>query len=172
MDKLDYVAVYAAVVSTIVLVWDIYKWATQGPKIHFEVYTKKRPADYEHPRLADDPLIVIATNRGDRPTTITSVTLRCYSNIWTALLRRPMESLRFLAREESPIPHELAPGAVWKFIARQEPKIVRMAATGLLYCTLEHSFSSRIVRRRVRLSPATEVANKDTKENDNQQIYN
>ena len=73
----DIVAWWGAIVATVVLIWDIYKWKTSGPILKFEVspYT----------RIIGDPtreskkyISANVTNIGDRPTTLTNLVLQYY----------------------------------------------------------------------------------------------
>jgi hypothetical protein len=36
-DELDPIAIYAALVASVVLIWDIIKWAREGPKLKLHV---------------------------------------------------------------------------------------------------------------------------------------
>lgn len=79
------VAWYAATISTIVFLWDIYKWWNAGAKLRVEV----RPGmqSIGMPEYDGKTLIVInVSNYGDRPTTITGVGLMQYAG-WIRRLR-------------------------------------------------------------------------------------
>ena len=65
----DIVAWWGAIVATSVLIWDIYKWRTSGPRIKFIVQPNSLVVG-DPARKGKRFISVKATNVGDRPTTI------------------------------------------------------------------------------------------------------
>src|SRR6266850_3902506 len=86
-EKAGIVAWWGAVLSTIVLLWDIYKWRTAGPKLR--VVAQSGLEGINMPELDGKILFSIdVTNYGDRPTTITSVCLMHYSSLLSRVRKR------------------------------------------------------------------------------------
>ncbi len=71
MDRTGLIAGYAAVVATVVFLWDIYKWKRTGPRISFTASPNMKI--YGDPEREGETYInVRATNIGDKPATITT----------------------------------------------------------------------------------------------------
>jgi len=89
------IAAYAAVVSTFVLGWDAYKWLVSGPKI--ELYAQTGMQIIGGPEPADKSFVtVIASNVGDRPTTITNLGGMYFTSWWAAYVRRRKPTRAFV----------------------------------------------------------------------------
>jgi hypothetical protein len=72
MGSTGIVAWWGAILSTIVFLWDIYKWQTSGPRIRFSVQTNMRTINvsgYKGKTLVSTNV----TNYGERPTTLTNL---------------------------------------------------------------------------------------------------
>jgi hypothetical protein len=108
-------AVYAAVVSTVVLVWDVVKWRMSGPRLRLTVQT--RLALLGNGQLDTTTCLgVQVTNYGDSPTTLMSFGALMYKNDWLALVQadRPEFGLVFPEGPGVPIlPRVLEPGQQW-----------------------------------------------------------
>ena len=149
LKGIDIVAWWGAIVATVVLVWDIYKWKNSGPKIRFTV----RPGMM----IVGDPtrkgqlfISTEATNIGDRPTTITNLVIQHYISYFDMIRHRPKASM--LVAEPStaqPLPFILQPGVVWQGLAPQTLEIEQLANDGYLVCGLCHSHSEKEIDRRV-----------------------
>jgi len=145
------VAWWGAILSTVVLVWDVYKWRTSGPKLRVAVLTGMEGIDI--PGYEGEALISVnVTNYGDRPTTITSVGFKFYRTAWARIRNKP-ETFFVLAypNKAQPLPFELKQGNFWSGTAGEgETTDIRMMAdSGHLICELYHSHREKPVRRRV-----------------------
>jgi len=81
----DYAAWYAALIATFVFLWDIIKWKKSGPQIKATArsgYRSFGDPETEGKRL----ILVIATNIGDRATTLTAMGFRWYPKRYYLLL--------------------------------------------------------------------------------------
>ena len=143
-------AVYAAVVSTVVLVWDVVKWRMSGPRLRLTVQTRLvlrgngqiDPTTY---------LGVQVTNCGDRPTTLMSFGALMYKNDWLALVQadRPEFGLVFPEGPSVPVlPRVLEPGQQWLGLVPQAD-LVEMARDRCLMVNVHHLHSPKPVRQRV-----------------------
>ena len=151
------IAVYAALVSTVAVVWDFFKWKTAGPKLAATLATGMKVFGGPS-RYGDDTLMTLTvTNRGDRPTTITHMTLHRYTSRWGALRRRAVENWFVPSPSDSqPLPFVLRPGAVWIGLAQQAPELEELAAGGLLFVGVLHSHAKRALLCRVTLRETEE----------------
>jgi hypothetical protein len=120
MDVGDIVAAYAAVVATIVLVWDVIKWLRSGARLkgHASINMKRFFPDG---RIDErENLIVLAVrNVGDAPTAITNVGLvgrsRWGKHRWGAVVPQPSFS--------GPLPFTLEVGQQWLGIVQQDAEL-------------------------------------------------
>lgn len=132
------IAAYAAVISTFVLGWDVYKWLDSGPKVKLTSNSGMRVVG----RMQVDPatyISVTAVNLGDRATTITNLGFVYYSSRIKALLRRSRPDQAFVTTMPSqaqPIPFRFEPGAQWMGLAEQDEQMVRMSRDGYLFVVL------------------------------------
>lgn len=147
------IAAYAAVVSTFVLGWDVYKWLDAGPKVRMTASAKMKIVGNGH----IDPNTYVcftAYNLGDRATTITNLGFVFYDSWVKAAFRRKRPDKAFIITVPSQaqvIPYRFEPGAQWMGTAIQDEKVSDMASRGFLYAVLYHSHGGSGVRSRVRL---------------------
>jgi len=153
----DVVAWWGAVVATVVLLWDIYKWRTAGPRIRFVVNSGMIIMG-DPSRARQTFISAQATNVGDRPTTITNLVIQHYKTYFAMLRHKP--SISMLVTEpsiEQPLPYVLQPGCVWQGLSPQTEEIEVLAKTGYLVCGLCHSHSDREIDRRVVIRKKSET---------------
>ncbi len=147
----DIVAWWGAVVATIVLIWDIYKWKKQGPRIRFRVQPGMIIIG-DPTRKGKKFISAEATNVGDRPTTITNLVMQFYKTYFQMLRHKPSESMIVNTPSSSqPLPYTLNPGQIWRGLAIQSPEIEDLAKKGYLVCGLCHSHSDKEIDRRIKL---------------------
>lgn len=153
------IAAYAAIVSTFVLGWDVYKWLDSGPKVRMTASTGMKIVGKGHV----DPntyVGVTAYNLGDRATTITNLGFVFYESWVKAIFRRKRPDRTFIITVPSQaqvIPYRFEPGAQWMGTAIQDGDVSDMARRGYLYAVLYHSHGGNGVRSRVTVS-ATAIA--------------
>lgn len=154
IDLTTALAVWGAVVSTGVLVWDVYKWRTAGPRLRLYARggMKQMGSVYEGDKIYITAKI---TNFGDRPTTITLMYFEYYTSRW-AMWRRKQHGPSYLIPEPSvaqPMPFKLKPGNEWIGMADQTADAETMARDGYFICCIAHSHTPKPLRMRVVLSP-------------------
>jgi hypothetical protein len=88
-NKIDPVALYAAFVATMVLVWNIYVWRHSGPRLDVTATMNMLIIGGTPEEESKTFLIVRATNVGSKKTTITNVLIISYDNIWRRVRNRP-----------------------------------------------------------------------------------
>ncbi len=143
-------AVYAAVVSTVVLVWDVVKWRMAGPRLRVTVQTRLV-------RLGNgqiDPTTYLGaqvTNCGDRPTTLMSFGALTYKNDWLAFVQanRPDLGLIFPGGPGvRTLPLVLEPGQQWQGLVPQED-VESLTKSKCVMIAIYHSHSPKPVLTRV-----------------------
>lgn len=146
MDKdniTTFLAVWGAIVSTIVLVWDVYKWRRTGhPKLIIRASGNLRDA---HSNNSQKYISVKVTNIGDKPTTIGLITYRYYKTKPGKWRRQWPEQRGFFNKPmnaSAELPYKLEVGAEWSCLAVQTKEIEEMARNGYLYFEVEDTSTS------------------------------
>lgn len=150
MDASTVAAWWGAGVATSVLMWDVFKFARTGPRLTVTVVpgTIAIPAD---PTFPPTMIMVKVVNRGDAPTTITTLCGESYAGLGERL-RRKGQSFVVMAPVGGPgLPFPLGPGQEWVGCLNQADVVAKMGSDGLLYCGVAHTMRSKPVHRRVRL---------------------
>jgi len=146
------VAWWGAVLATIVVLWDVFKWRRTGPRIRMSVRPDMRGVG--EPELEGRTLILVsATNVGERPTTLESLTYVWYPTWWHRL-RRKRDKKFFVENPglQHPFPCKLEVGERWDGRVNQTEQMVEMARTGHLMCELHHACAKRPVAKRLAIS--------------------
>ncbi len=142
---------WGAIIATSVLVWDVYKWKRRGPNVVIRVQgdmtcmqgSEAIPGKWITTRVA---------NVGDGPTTLESLGLLYYRNLWSWIRRKPDQSFWTQAPGFSQqLPFKLESGATWDGRGEQTPDLIAKANDGYLFCSVLHSSSKRPVTCRVRI---------------------
>ena len=143
------VAWWGAIISTIVLIWDIIKWRLTGPKLRLTVTSGMiaiNMPEYKGKKM----ILAEVVNYGNRPTTITNLGLFFFRGWWSRLKRKPDQSFIVATPSRThPIPYELKQGTTWKGILMQDEDVEKMVREGFLICALYHSHRKRPLRRRI-----------------------
>jgi hypothetical protein len=146
-DKLDPIAIYAALVASVVLVWDIIKWARKGPKLKLHVIV---PAKIVNPDDEDGEgtyAFVTVTNVGTFPTTITHLGMAYYQSWWKAKMDIVTKEMYVVdpdvAEGGRPLPAELQFGKQWTGGIRYKEEVKRMVRDGYLFFCVYHSLGNR-----------------------------
>jgi hypothetical protein len=135
-------AVYAAVVSTIVLAWDVVKWRMQGPRLRVSITR----AYFIGGSDSNWYVGVEVANFGDRPTTLSNIRVSVHHRGlgWRGKERYSLALLDLPYTQSLPI--VLAPGETWK--AKLPPAgLEQHASSGQLAVCISHSHSPQPVRK-------------------------
>lgn len=155
-DNLDPVAVYAAIVATTVLAWDMVKWLRSGARLVIHIAPDMTVMG-DSEREGITYILVTATNVGSAPTTVTILALEHYRNFLTRM-RGKRDFSAFITRpqvtQHLPLPHVLKPGEEWSGLITQEKEVIEKSKDGLLYAAIYHSIGRKPVRGRIRISEA------------------
>jgi hypothetical protein len=139
------VALYAAVLSTAIAIWEYIKWRNRhylevicNANMLFLPSTNKKKY-----------IIAKVTNKGETPTTITHLVFYYWPNRLNRFLKRKRKS--FVVNSDQ-VPKMLNPGEQWFGQVEQNDDIEKMALEGLLYAVVIHSMSKKEILRRIRIS--------------------
>ena len=153
------VAIYAAIVATAILIWDITKWLRSGPRIKLHALPNMKTINDPDPRREGKTYVIVnVTNCGSSPTTITHLTLAHFKSQWDRMRRKfEMRAVVIIAQAAPhlPLPHVLKPGEDWSGMIAQNDELVQMATNGVLYAEVIDSVNKRPARIRITI-PADE----------------
>ena len=153
----DAIAIYAAVVATFVLVWDIVKfWRTGKPKIVVTMATNIIIVGGVGPLVIGGPpkhFRITITNRGDVGTTLTNLTLVAYRTRFHRLKKRSslFNAVANNPNTAQPMPMVLGPNHTWTGLIRQESELVTHAKNSAFYFEVWCSHTDKPTVVRVRL---------------------
>jgi len=150
----EFIAGYAALVATVVLVWDIYKWKVSGPRIRFKVSPNMQVFNYPGISHADTFVTAKAINVGHLPTTITTLGIRYYRNWLRRILRRSDRQGVIANTALNPLPHVLEPGTIWTGLINQS-ELRGFRGSGILFCELYLSHKRTPKAARIRIDKAS-----------------
>ena len=143
---------WGATIATIVLIWDIYKWAHLGPIINVTASPNMKTFGEipNHPR--DKKYISVeVTNTGTQKTTITHLMSSHYKSLIFKLIKKTDKNYAFLtpAFLAPPLPYILNPGERWLGGIEQNNELEKLSRSGLLYCGIYHTGNKKPVMQRV-----------------------
>ena len=152
------IALYAAIVSTSALTLSLRKWLLTGPVLALSVMARGRTFGGLEPD--DREFIVLnVTNKGDMPTTLSTMAVFQYRTIFHRWLRKPY----FAAIIPRPnlldgigTPSLLAPGTTWMGAAAYDDGALEMAKSGKLFVAIHCSHSKRPAVAKVRWTESAE----------------
>ena len=146
MNASDYAAWYAAVVATLVLIWDVVKWRKGGPQIRAKARAGWR--SFNIPSLeGQDLTIVTVTNVGDRATTITHMGFHWVpSNV---SIKDKEKRKSFIVPGGlggfGEIPKKIEPGEIWTGLINENVEFKKMLVSGKSVVMLAFSHSEEEV---------------------------
>jgi len=113
MTSTEIAAWWGAILATLILFWDVYKWKRQGPKLVMRLSPNIH--------VFGDPLrennlwvSITVTNIGDRPTTIKGVGMEFYTSWLQRLINRTKTAAIFTyPNYDKPLPQVLNSGDEW-----------------------------------------------------------
>lgn len=171
MTSTEIAAWWGAILASLVLFWDVYKWKRQGPKLVMRLSPNIHV--YGDPRRENKIWISITvTNIGDRPTTIKGVGMEFYASWLQRLRNRVKEAAIFTyPNYDLPLPRVLNSGDEWRGLIPQhgissnewdslhrqkrideEFNIGEMSRTGHLMIWLTRSDHPQALRKRLTIS--------------------
>jgi len=152
MKITELAAWWGAIIATLVLVWDMYKWKRSGPIINVSASPGMKTVGNLPNHLEGKKYISIeVTNTGNKKTTITHLVVFHYISLFQKLIKRKDKS--FIVGTPAffppPLPHVLEPGERWLGGIEQACELEEMSRNGYLCCGIYHSSSKKPVLQRV-----------------------
>jgi len=150
MSISEVAAWWGAVVASIVLIWDIYKWKTDGPKLNMLV-TPNMKCMGDPSRENITWVFATITNVGSRPTTIKSIGMWYYKNKFN-YFRNKVEFAAIFPNpnDQFRLPYVLKPGEEWVGLVPQDRLYEDIEdKSGCMTIWLSHSHSSKAIRRKL-----------------------
>lgn len=142
--QVDIVASYAAILSTLIALWEFIKWL----KKH-DVLVKCSPNMVFMPSADKKKYVnIVVTNKGATQTTITHCLMYYWKNRFDKIFNRNRQS--FIINEQS-LPRVIQPGEQWMGQAIQDEKVEKMAQAGILYMGIMHSMKKKEILNRIKI---------------------
>jgi len=155
MDNTHNIAIYAAVVATIVLVWDIYKWwRSERLRLSGRVSPNMMMVSAVNPGESEKQYIILnVENRGAISCTVTNVVLAHYKTSIEWIRRKPSTNavINHISEYGYSLPYKLEPhGGEFRSMVLQTDELVDWANDGSLYIGICHTMSSKTFLCRVK----------------------
>jgi hypothetical protein len=159
MSLTEIAAWWGAFVATLVLFWDIFKWNRTGAVVEITVSPNMKTfGDFGSLAVPEEDatyVLVVASNTGDRKTTLTHLIGIRYKTWYHRLVRKAEES--FLVAQPAlaePFPSVLEPGENWQGAIHQNQEFEEMSRNGKLYVGVHHSTKKAPIMKRVTVKRA------------------
>lgn len=154
MSSTEIAAWWGATIASAVLLWDIYKWKKQGPRLVMRISPNMQVWG-DPSREGKTWVSVTVSNVGDRPTTIKGVGMEYYTGWLTRLRNRAKTAAVFPNPSDGfPLPRILNPGDEWCGLIPQQRidknmDMEAMSQSGHLMIWLSRSDRQRSLRQRL-----------------------
>jgi len=159
MSISEVAAWWGAIIASIVLIWDIYKWKTDGPKLNMLLSPNMKT--YGDPSRENITWVsATITNVGSRPTTIKSIGMWYYQN-WFSYYRNKVEQAAIFPNpnDQFRLPLVLKPGEEWIGLVPQDRLYEDIKdKSGYMTIWVSHSHSSKAMRKKL-VIPTTVQSN-------------
>ncbi|NLS04611.1 hypothetical protein HGP14_14730 [Rhizobium sp. P32RR-XVIII] len=156
MGAADWIAIYAAIVATGALSLEVRRWFESGPKIYLRATPNMLVIN--HPATEGRKFVrVLAVNRGDAPTTIQSLGVSEYQNIWARWRDKPIRAFAIphpqLPGSPPTLPYVLKTGEQWNGFVHDRIDVTGDMETGKMYAVIyttdrEKPYIARIPKRK------------------------
>ena len=150
MSASDIAAWWGAIIATIVLGWDVFKWKKTGYQLRLSVLPSRQAVEAGGFVASPRYIIIEVVNIGDKRTEITHVVGSIYKSHLQRLRKKPAESFLVLKPEfSSTFPCLLEPGQRWMGGINQTEELGIKSRSGLFYCGIVHSGSLKPLTTRL-----------------------
>lgn len=143
------VAVYGAILSTVVAGWSAYQWWKAGARLKGRVSINM--TGYGHMAELDGTYLLLSvSNRGKAATTITHAFTERYKN-WLSFVfkHQPKQHIIVGTLRQFSIPFKLEPGQEFASLMIQDDEVEEWSRTCRFYFCVMHTMSDRPVRSRI-----------------------
>ena len=151
MSASDIAAWWGAVVATLVLGWDVFKWRKTGLRLRLSISPgMKTHGDVPNAGPQKSYVLIEVVNIGDKKTELTHVAGLYYKSRLQRLRGKNQQSFLVLNPAfTTHFPCFLAPGERWLGGIEQTQELEELSRSGLLYCGIFHSGSTKPITSRV-----------------------
>lgn len=160
----DPIAIYAAIVSTLVLIWDVFKWWNEGPKLRINVVPNTSLSGSIKAFERDITYVMLdITNTGRSSTTILSVFICCYKNRISYWLNKKSTMFHVTKPylDSTPVyklPYKIEPGSIWTGVISQE-YLEEFPKNFISSLEIRHSHHQKPKVKRIFLPKYREISN-------------
>lgn len=153
MTASDAAAWWGAILATVVLAWDVYKWRQSRADLGVSASPNMQPVEQlKGSDGAEKYIFVEAVNNSDRTTTLTHLVVKHYKTFFARVRRKPsMQAVVIRPGGSQGLPYELGPGKRWTGLIDQADLEKKLGGSGHLFCGVLHSGSKKPVLVRARL---------------------
>jgi hypothetical protein len=146
--QIDVVAIYAAILSTLIAVWEFFKWRGRNA-----VEVRCNPNMLFVPS-SDDKKYIIAnvTNKGNHQTTITHFVGYYWKNRFDKFFNKNREAFIVSCPD---LPKVVHPGEQWMGQAHQTEELEKKAKEGFFYMGIIHSMGNKDILKRIIIEDKT-----------------
>jgi len=128
MKATDWIAIYAAIVATGVLLFDVYKYYLPGYRLRMRVWHDMVPEDV--PQFPDEAyLTVIIENIGVQAVTLQNMNLIFYKHWWYRWIRKKTFIKAGPVRMGQPFgekfPYKIEPGESYRGVIRENANLIQ-----------------------------------------------
>ena len=157
MTSTEIAAWWGALVASAVLLWDIYKWKMQGPKLVLRLLPNSLVVG--DASLEDKTWVsVTVTNVGSQPTMIKSIGMLYFSSYLRRLRKQSEKAAVFPnPNQRDPLPRRLEPGDEWRGLIPQtrldkDIDLESLSQTGHLMIWVDRSDRLQSLQKRLIIS--------------------
>jgi hypothetical protein len=145
----DPLASYAAILSTIIAIWEFIKWRSRN---EIEVLFCSDMV-FVPPKDKNNLTYIVAnvTNKGQTATTITHFALYYWKNKIDKFFKKNGKIVKNIPTNNSP--NLIEPGQQWIGEAIQTKELEHMACEGCLYGVIVHSMGKKQIMKRIKTRP-------------------
>jgi hypothetical protein len=151
--KSEWIAVYAAIVSTGALFLGVIRWVEAGPRLRITLIPDGMTIGGGPDVDEEDLILVTVTNKGEAATMITNLQLFEFRSWLHRLRRRPMRSFVIpnpqLKGYPPSVPTLLEPGRFWTGAIRKRTALIEDLHTGRFYVGVSMTHYVRPWLRRI-----------------------
>ena len=151
MSVSEIAAWWGAIIATLVLGWDIFKWKQTGPRLRLSVSSGMiTHGDVPNADPNTTYVLVEVVNVGDKKTELTHVAGLYYKSRIQRILGKNDKGFTVINPAFSTeFPCFLGPGERWLGGIEQTQELEELSRNGLLYCGIFHSASKKPLIMRV-----------------------
>lgn len=156
MTTTDWTAIVAIVLSAGALLLEIRRWAESGVRIKLRVMADAVSFPYDDEK---EKLVLIVSNYGTMPTTITHMVMHTFSSLIHRLARRPKRSYVVNTTGAFAVPKKLESSDVWMGQANYDDESRKFRASGKMFIGVICSNRDRTYLIKVPAKPRAMIEN-------------